>query len=249
MANQTVRKGTADPRPRGRGRPPKLPEHVRRAVVLDAAVRRFAEVGRDQATVDEIAAMCGVRKPSIYEMFGTKEQLYRAAVEHEEQASIDFARVFNAETAHLPMAERTRRRVDAALARAEAHPQGFRLLDRARTAPPERTAHDGLPAQSPVISVMAENYRREALAAGTPIDDAAVLLARLFFSLADQVIALRLADDSWDRDALVDFLAAFVDGGMAAVEPQTWRALERRTESGPPEPGPTDSDPHLASEA
>ena len=227
VANPTVRNSTTNAaRPR-RGRPPKLPEHIRRTVVLDAAVTRFAEVGRDVATVDEIAAMCGVRKPSIYEMFGTKEQLYRAAVEQEEQALIDFARDANDETAHLPMNERTRRRIDAALTRAEARPQSFQLLQRARTAPPQRDSADGAHL-SPVVAVMADNYRREAQAGGSPIDASAELLARLFFSLADQVIAMRLADDSWDRSALVDFLAAFIEGGTAAVEPRTWRALEHR---------------------
>jgi AcrR family transcriptional regulator len=201
---------------------------VRRAVVLDAAVVRFAEVGRDRATIDEISAASGVRKPSIFELFGSKAELYRAAVEHEEQALIDFARAANVETAHLPLAERMRWRIDAALARAEARPHGFQLLERARSEPPERTLSDGVAAANPVIAVMADNYRREAQAAGTPIDASAELLARLFFALANQVVAMRLADPSWDRDALVDFLASFIAGGMDAVEPSTWQALEAK---------------------
>ena len=48
--------------------------------------------------------------------------------------------------------------------------------------------------------------------------------------LADQVIAMRLADDRWDRDALVDFLASFIGGGIAGVQPSTWLALEHRTD-------------------
>jgi hypothetical protein len=39
---------------------------------------------------------------------------------------------------------------------------------------------------------------------------------------------MRLAGDSWDRRALVDFLAAFIEGGTAAVESETWQALETR---------------------
>ena len=124
MANAVVRKGATGAVTRDRGRPPKLPEHVRRAVVLEAAVARFAEVGRAGATIDEIAAASGVRKPAIYEMFGSKDDLFRAAVDKEVGALSDFFRVVNAETADLPRPERTRRRVDAALARAEAHPAG-----------------------------------------------------------------------------------------------------------------------------
>lgn len=79
-----------------------------------------------------------------------------------------------------------------------------------------------------LVSVMADNYRRDSRAAGTPLDAGAELMARLFLSMAEQVIAMRLADDTWDRDALVDFLASFINGGMASVQPNTWRALEHR---------------------
>ena len=228
MSNGTVRK--SDPKSRRQpGRPPKLPEHVRRAVVLDAAVRRFAEVGFDQATVDEIAAATGVRKPSIYELFGTKHDLFRAAVEHEVGELIDFFRVANAETSELPLAERTRRRVDAALTRAESNPHGFRLLARARTSWPGGDPDAVREVRDRLMSVMADNYRRESKAAGTPINAAADLLARVFFTMADEIIDMRLSDESWDREALVEFLASFIEGGMAAIDLDTWQAVERKS--------------------
>jgi AcrR family transcriptional regulator len=199
-------------------------------VVIDAAVARFAEVGRDRATLDEISEAAGVRKPSIYTLFGSKDDLYRAAVEHEVSALIDFFRVTNAETTHLPLPERSRRRIAASLTRAEAHPHGFQLLARARGTEAEDRPDAGRDMLDRLVSVMADNYRRESMAAGTPIDAGAELMARLFFSMADQVIAMRLADDSWDRDALVEFLASFIAGGIAQVEQPTWRALEHRTD-------------------
>ena len=199
-------------------------------MVLDAAVQRFAEVGHDRATLDEISEAAGVRKPSIYDLFGSKDDLYRAAVEHEVSALIDFFRVANAETAHLPLSERSRRRMDAALTRAEDHPHGFQLLARARSSHSDDRPDAGQDMLDRLVSVMADNYRRESAAAGTPIDAGAELMARLFFSMADQVIAMRLDDDSWDRDALVDFLASFIGGGIAGVQPNTWRALEHGTD-------------------
>jgi AcrR family transcriptional regulator len=223
-----------------RGRPRKLPEHVERAVVLDAAVVRFAEVGRDRATLDEISEACGVRKPSIYDLFGSKDDLYRAAVEHEVSALIDFFRVANAETAHLPLSERSRRRIDAALTRAEAHPHGFQLLTRARGAQSEERPDAGREMLDRLVSVMADNYRSESIAAGKPLDAGAELMARLFFSMADQVIAMRLADERWDRDALVDFLASFIRGGIAGVQPTTWRALEHRNDRAVDDDDPVD---------
>jgi AcrR family transcriptional regulator len=227
MANAIVRKGGSGAATRDRGRPPKLPEHVRRAVVLDAAVERFAEAGRSGATIDEIAATSGVRKPAIYEMFGSKDDLFRAAVDSEVGALSDFFRVVNAETAELPRPERTRCRVDAALARAESHPAAFQLLSRAQLSWPEDDPDMGRDLRDGLVAVIAENYRRESRVAGTPIDAGAELLAQLFFAMTEQVIHLRRSDPGWDRSALVDFLAEFIEGGLAGVRPEVWVAVER----------------------
>jgi hypothetical protein len=77
------------------------------------------------------------------------------------------------------------------------------------------------------VGVMAANYRREARAAGTPIDAAAEVLARLFFSMTEELVLLCLDDTTWNRDTLVDFLTEFIEGGMAGVRPEVWRATDR----------------------
>jgi AcrR family transcriptional regulator len=205
-----------------------MPEHVRRAVVLDAAVAHFADQGRTGTTIDDIADATGVRKPAIYEMFGSKDDLFRAAVDHVVTALSAQFRVTNAETADLAPAERTRARIDAALAHAERDPQSFRLLLRAPYSWPD---DDPTGAQGPsrhLVQVMADNYRRESKAAGTPIDDAAEVLARLFFTMTYEIIRLQLTDATWNRDALVELLAQFIDGGTAAVRPDVWHAIDRR---------------------
>ncbi len=204
-----------------------MPEHVRRAVVLDAAVARFAEHGRTGTTIDDIAEVTGVRKPAIYEMFGSKDDLFRAAVEHVATTLAAQFRVTNAEVSELPRAERTRARIDAALRYAEKDPRGFELLVRAPYSWPEDDPTGAQDLVQRLVQVMADNYRREAHAAGTPIDDAADVLARLFFTMTYEVIRLRLSDDTWDREALVDLLAQVIDGGIAAVQPAVWAAIER----------------------
>jgi len=227
MAKRTRSKSGAGAVTRDRGRPPKLPEHVRRAVVLDAAVARFAEVGRSGATIDEIAAAAGVRKPAIYELFGSKDDLFRAAVEKEVGALSDFFRVVNAETTELARPERTRRRVDAALAHAEAHPEAFQLLTRAPQSWPEHDPDAGRALRDRLVTVIADNYRRESRAAGAPMDAAADILAQLFFAMAEQIIHLRRSDVGWDRAALVDFLTDFIEGGLRGVRREVWLAVER----------------------
>src|SRR6476469_3462467 len=49
----------------------------KREAILAAALRVFSQQGYERASVDEIAAAAGVAKPTIYNHFGTKEQLFR----------------------------------------------------------------------------------------------------------------------------------------------------------------------------
>ncbi|MEV5543337.1 TetR/AcrR family transcriptional regulator [Saccharopolyspora shandongensis] len=52
----------------------------KRQAILDAAMRVFAREGYAQAGVDAIAAEAGVAKPTVYNHFGDKENLFRQAI-------------------------------------------------------------------------------------------------------------------------------------------------------------------------
>ncbi|MFH5923563.1 TetR/AcrR family transcriptional regulator [Roseomonas xinghualingensis] len=56
------------------------PDSTRRSL-LEAAIAEFSEKGLAGARVDEIAARAGVNKQLVYHHFGTKEDLYAAALE------------------------------------------------------------------------------------------------------------------------------------------------------------------------
>lgn len=63
-----------------RGRPRRRGERTRTAI-LDHAERIFAERGFDATTLGEIASAAGIRAPSLYEYFDSKERLYDAMLE------------------------------------------------------------------------------------------------------------------------------------------------------------------------
>lgn len=67
-----VRRGSA-PRPRSRRRGERT-----RTLILDKAQEIFAAKGFEATTLGEIAGAAGIRAPSLYEYFGSKEQLYEA---------------------------------------------------------------------------------------------------------------------------------------------------------------------------
>lgn len=50
-------------------------------LILDAALREFADYGYSGARVDRIAYEAGVSKPLIYDYFGDKDAIYAAALE------------------------------------------------------------------------------------------------------------------------------------------------------------------------
>ena len=60
----------------GRGRPRKFDEQE----VLDRAVAVFRERGYRGASMQVLSAAMGIGEQSIYNAFGTKEQLYAAAL-------------------------------------------------------------------------------------------------------------------------------------------------------------------------
>ena len=51
-----------------------------RAAILQAALDEFSTVGYDGARVDRIAEQAGLSKPLLYDYFGDKDELYKAAL-------------------------------------------------------------------------------------------------------------------------------------------------------------------------
>jgi AcrR family transcriptional regulator len=59
---------------------PRLHADERRVEVIEAAVRAFAEGGLTGTSTEEIARLAGVSQPYVFRLFGSKQQLFLAAV-------------------------------------------------------------------------------------------------------------------------------------------------------------------------
>jgi AcrR family transcriptional regulator len=57
----------------------------RRPLVLDAAYQLFLENGFDGTSMDAIAAAAGVSKPVVYDCFASKDELFTAMLDREEE--------------------------------------------------------------------------------------------------------------------------------------------------------------------
>ncbi len=64
----------------------------RRPLVLDAALRMFVEHGYAGTSMDAIAAAASITKPVVYECYPSKEELFGALLEREEQRLLSAVR-------------------------------------------------------------------------------------------------------------------------------------------------------------
>jgi len=63
-------------------RSPRLSAEERRDVIVAAALGEFAARGLDGASTDAIAKAAGVSQPYVFQLFGTKRELFLAVVRH-----------------------------------------------------------------------------------------------------------------------------------------------------------------------
>jgi TetR/AcrR family transcriptional regulator len=81
MSSQT-RDGRSARRPRPAGRPPGATGEGTRDEILDAALQAFAEAGFEAMSVRELTRRLGVSHNLVHHHFGSKEDLWRAALDH-----------------------------------------------------------------------------------------------------------------------------------------------------------------------
>ena len=59
----------------------RVPAAERRDALIDAAMHEFAQTGFHGTPVDRIARRVGVAQPYVFSLFGSKRELFLAAVE------------------------------------------------------------------------------------------------------------------------------------------------------------------------
>jgi AcrR family transcriptional regulator len=85
MTAQSVSRSDKRPPPPRRRR---LDGAARRATIVQAAIPVFATVGYEQARMSDIAARVGVTEPVIFQNFGTKAEVFAAALEQVSRQAI-----------------------------------------------------------------------------------------------------------------------------------------------------------------
>jgi AcrR family transcriptional regulator len=90
-------------KPDAAGRRPRIPASQRREALIESAVHEFAHGGLHGTPVDRIARRVGVAQPYVFALFGSKRELFLAAVERGFKLTTDrftaAAQAFDPETA------------------------------------------------------------------------------------------------------------------------------------------------------
>ena len=79
----------------------RLDAATRRATILDAAIPLFASAGYDKTRMSDVAARVGVTEPVIFQNFGTKAELFGAALQRVAAQSADYLSDLAAECANV----------------------------------------------------------------------------------------------------------------------------------------------------
>lgn len=123
--------GTAQQARRRRGRPPRYPlpkPEDRAATILDAALAEFAKRGYTATGMNDIARVCRMTKPTIYECFPSKIELVSALIDREQTALISMLRQTYQDTADLGLWEKVRVDTAAFVHWVCENPDAFALL-------------------------------------------------------------------------------------------------------------------------
>jgi AcrR family transcriptional regulator len=105
---------------------PRLPAPQRRDLIVEAALREFAQRGYEAASVGRIAAAAGVSRTVMYDHFPSKHALFVELLSAQHTALLEHLSA--ALGAEGPMRERMKATFDAFFAFAEEHPLAWRLL-------------------------------------------------------------------------------------------------------------------------
>ncbi len=212
-----IPKGKANVKPVARRRP----QHPDQAL-LEAASGVFAREGYAAASVARIANEAGATKPTLYARFGSKAELYEAAVRY--QADAIARELFDAyeRAMQLGLADAVREGVDAWFAFAEARPDGMRLLFGEDAGADSSVARETTEAIIQRIATVTEHFANRSDWKAGP---AAPVIAAMIVGACVHAIRRCLDDPSLDPAAVSALTTSFLTAAAAGVDPSLYAAI------------------------
>lgn len=209
--------------PPSRKRAAHLGPERRRPLILDTAYRLFLERGYEATSMAAVAAAAGVSKPVVYACFGSKDELFKAMLDREEERILGETQRALETSGGVADPEGTLIRGYEAFLQAVADsPATYRLVFLGEGGSNEAVAariERGLERQAQAAAAIARNWvERFSLLEGEEADASAALLGQMIVGLA-QVGARTLLRDPqhWTPATLGEKLGRMAWAARAAI--------------------------------
>ncbi len=210
-------------KPRSSGRPPGDTGDRTRGAILDAALEMFATVGFDAMSVRELTRQLGVSHNLVHHHFGTKEELWRAAIDHGMgPAAEDWAALLDRSVGSPRSPEVLREVIEGGVALLAERPQLARILTDESSRPGSRLDYLYERYVGPILEILGR-FLGESRAFGVRDVDSRVaalfVLSTVSAHLTHDALAAKLGFGSSSEYAAA--LVELVLGGLVEAAPRS----------------------------
>jgi AcrR family transcriptional regulator len=217
--SETTARPDPPPQPakRGPGRPRALPLEEQRRKVLEAARTVFAQHGFHGATIEAVARLSGTPRPTVYELFGTKDDLFVVVVDDAAQRVVTRLSASFRESEEFPVHAFVRHNFAAVFDLFEQDRDAVMVLLNAEQGVVDRPTPAPAEVRSRVLQEVAEFTRSRWGALGLDVGASAEIMAMIFFRMAEALAVRQVSEPGWDREAFIDLLTEFTLGGIGRL--------------------------------
>lgn len=204
----------SSPAPRPRGRPRQVPLEEQREIILAAATRVFATEGFDGATSEKIAEEAGVTRPTVYQLFGSKNDVFLAALDRALTRMFDHIRRSLSSTTEVRGRKQARSNIAAYFRMVSDEPDTFRMLQIADSTGDTATRKAAVAIRGRMRDAVAGYMGAtwEGFQALDPRD--ASLAATLIADAVETAAVYHLENRDRSTEEVVQFVADFVWAGV-----------------------------------
>ena len=197
----------------------------KRLQVLDAARVVFAHSGFHGATIEAVARGSETPRPTVYELFGSKDELFAAVVDDAAERVVGHLSASFSESQDYSLEDFVRHNFAAVFDLFEQDREAVTVLLSAEQGSIDRPTPAPKAVRTRVLQEISEFTRSRWEALGVDIGESAEIMGLMFFRMAEG-LAIRQADDpGWDRDAFIDLLTEFTLGGIERLWAQSQDVL------------------------
>jgi AcrR family transcriptional regulator len=215
MRETTARPDPSAPPPKRRpGRPRSQPIEQQRAQVLEAARAVFAQHGFHGATIEAMARRSGTPRPTVYELFGTKDELFDVVLADAAERVVARLSASFHESAEFGLEQFVRHNFAAVFDLFEHDRDAVVVLLNAEQGVVDRPTPAPGDVRARVLHEIAGFTRARWEALGVEVGESAEIMALIFFRMAEALAVRQTSDPGWDREAFIDLLTAFTLGGI-----------------------------------